>query len=456
MPADVDGVVRARRSNNLPLPGRDRRLLRYRILTSPWTWVTLAAALIFALCLYLQYRLQTANTVLPGGINPGLPPAAIQQAAWYALPTLAFWIVVFLVVDRFRPQRPLIWFLALGWGACVATWLAVNVNTWAASHLGVVGTGDPTAAARASIFVAPFVEEAMKATVLFWMAALVRYRLVSKVTLVCLGGLSAAGFAFTENIIYYAQAIMYAAQNISVGNAQDAVTQTVLQRGVYTAFGHPLFTIMTAIGVAIGVRSRSKVVRIFAPLAGYMIAVGLHMTFNSQISLEPENVLMMLYVVALLLVLSVVIYVVRQVLVQGRLMRVRLADYVRAGWLEPDDPAVFARLRTRLRADVIAVSRGWRCWLATNRLQRAMTELAYLRDAEVRGLVDSAGSGRARELLRSISEMRTSAVADPHGQRVRWPALPSWRAKKTSPLPGALTPATGYSAVDPLWGPPQG
>ena len=51
-------------------------------------------------------------------------------------------------------------------------------------------------------------------------------------------------------------------------------------RGVWLAFGHPLFTTMTGIGVLVAVRTHSKVVRVLAPLVGYLAASLLHMAFN--------------------------------------------------------------------------------------------------------------------------------------------------------------------------------
>ena len=88
----------------------------------------------------------------------------------------------------------------------MATYLSAQINTWAAGHLSIIGDGDPATAARAAIYVAPFVEEAAKATVLFWLAILMRYQWVSRLTGVVLAGLSAAAFAFVENIIYYGRA----------------------------------------------------------------------------------------------------------------------------------------------------------------------------------------------------------------------------------------------------------
>ncbi len=431
--------------------------------------MTVAAVLIFAAALIDQYQMLTATVEVPGGVVQGVSGYTVRVGATYAAPTLAFWIVLYLVVDRFRPQRPVVWFLALGWGACAATWLAININTWAAAHLSVAGDGDPASSARAAIFIAPFVEEGAKATVLFWLAILARYRLTSKVSLITLGGLSAAGFAFTENIIYYARALMYATSTIDVGDADAAIHQLVMMRGVYTAFGHPLFTMVTATGVAIALRTRSKVVRVLAPLAAYLGAALLHMLFNSQTTLQSADGQVLLYItLALPAVVAAAAFVIWQEIKQSRRIRARLGDYVRMGWLDERDPVVFSRLRSRFHALAIALTRGWTCWLATVRLQRAMTELAYLRESETIGLVDGAAVAREHELLAVIRAARAVAVADPRGQHLNLPKLrlPGRRSSSASLSSGNFqgwrpagqggTPATGYSAVDPSWGPPPG
>ena len=468
-PMTSPAQLRARRLNNLPLDVVDDRPLPQRVLTSWWAWLTAGLTVIFAACLAALWFELTADQPAVDGTVPGVNPAAIRQATWYATSTLLFWIVVFLAADRWRPQRWTVWFLSLGWGAAVATYLSYHVNTWAAMQMQVTGNFDPATSARAAIFVAPFVEEAAKATVLFGLAMLVRYELVSKVSLVVMGGLSAAGFAFTENIIYYARAIVYSSQTIEVGDAEQAVVELVWLRGFWTAFGHPLFTIATGIGVAVALRTRSKVVRVLAPLAGYGVAALLHMVFNSQASLsQGTSQLFMYWAVAIPLVLSAVIWTVRQVLAQGRLVRLRLADYVVMGWLKPEDPALFGRLRTRWRSLLVALTRGWRCLVATRNLQRTLTELAYLRDAEGRGIIDQTGGDRARELLVRSRELRPLAIDDPRGLKLNLPRLRrrpldfpppnypgpaglggSWPAQTGSPVG-----SHGYSAVDPKWGPP--
>ncbi len=464
----------ARRRNDLPGPDvASTDPLPKRVLTSWWTWVVVALTLLYAVALYSQYLLISTDTPVEGGVNPGINASAIRTAAGLAAWTLLFWTVVFIWADRYRPQRLAVWYLTLGWGAAVATFISIHVNTWASEQLAIVGNGDPTTNARAAIFVAPFVEEASKATVLFLIAMIARYRLTSQVSVIVLAGLSAAGFAFTENIIYYGRVIVYASENIGTGDADAALNSIVQLRGVYTSFAHPLFTMMTGVGVAIALRTRSKVVRVLAPLAGFGTAALLHMVYNSQAGLNDQQGQTLLYLlVALPLVLTVAGYVVRQILKQGRVLAARLGDYAQLGWLPETDPLVFARQRLRWWAVMVAATRGWRVFAATVTLQRVLTELAYLRDGQVRGIYDEAGTVRARYLVEKAGQLRGVAIDDPRGLKLSLPRFrrpgavnypppsypgPSgiggnWPAPVGQPQIGS----PGYSAVDPKWGPPAG
>ncbi|MET1005753.1 MAG: PrsW family glutamic-type intramembrane protease, partial [Propionibacteriaceae bacterium] len=259
--------------------------------------------------------------------------------------------------------------------------------------------------------------------------------------------------------------------------------------GVMTFFGHPLFTAMTGIGLAVALRSKSKVVRVVAPLAGYCAAVFLHMAFNATASLVSGRNLLFIYLgVALPLVIGVIIFIVRQLFKEGRLIRERLVDYVRLGWLPDGDPQALSRLRTRTRALWHAIFLGPTVFLATIRMQRSLTELAYLRDAMARGLVDAAGLQREKVLLAKVRQLRGQAILQPEG-RAAYPALrrPVFRSRGAqaplpyappsypgpagiggnypapAPLPGvpvsATVPlgqtATQYSEVDPNWRPPS-
>lgn len=460
----------ARRRNAIPAD-RDRGgPVPERILKSGWTWLLVGLTLVYAAAAAWLLRDVLISLRVSAEVS-GANPAAIRQAAWLALPTVAFWTVMFLLADRYRPQRFVIWFLTLGWGASIAVFVSYYANTWAGEHLAIAGAGDPASGARAAIFIAPFIEEAAKATVIFLIAIFARYRLTSKVSTIVLAGLAAAGFAFSENIIYYARVIVFASTSIEAGDAEAALSSIVMLRGVLTAFGHPLFTMMTGIGIAVALRTRSKVVRVLAPLVGYCAAAFLHMLYNSQATLSEGDGQKILYFgLALPMVLAAVVYLIRQILAEGHRIASRLNDYTQLGWLPETDPFVMARLRLRLWALLVALTRGLRIFVATIKLQRSLTELAYLRDGEVRGIYDSAAVSRERELVERSRTLRATAIDDPRGLKL---VLPRWRRPKPVsygqpnypgpagiggnwPAPtGAPQKDPGRSAMDPAWGPPR-
>jgi protease PrsW len=473
---------RALARSGIPVDPDLSQPLPKRLLKSRMSWLTLIMLGVYLTLLILLYRQVVPDQQVPGGTLPGLGTEAIPIAARYAAITAIPLSLIFLWADRFRPQRIWVWIMTFGWGACVATFVSAQVNTWAASHLSIVGDVDPAAGPRAAIYVAPFVEEASKATVLFWLAILMRYAWVSRISGIVLAGLSGTAFAFVENILYYGRAYRYAARTFGQVPPLEALQELFMLRGLMTFFGHPLFTAMTGIGLAVALRSKSKIVRVVAPLAGFCAASFLHMAFNTTASLVSGPSLLLMYLgVALPLVIGMIIFVVRQLVREGRLIRERLIDYVRVGWLPEGDPRPLSRLRTRLRALWHAIFIGPDAFLATLRMQRAATELAYLRDAMTRGIVDGAGLAREKVLLAKIQSVRGQAVVNPTG-RANYPALRRRAAPAAVDYPAPNYPgpagiggyypvpaspdanevasaplgqtATSYSEVDPKWKPP--
>ena len=300
-----DGLARALRRNGIPRDPDLNEPLPKRLLKSKLFWLTVVMMLVYV---------DPAGAALPAGRarsrgarrHPARPrhrgdPDRVKYAAVTAIPLS----LLFLWADRFRPQRFWVWLMTFGWGACVATYVSAQINSWAAGHLSIIGDGDPATAARAAIYVAPFVEEASKATVLFWLAILMRYQWVSRLSGIVLAGLSGAAFAFTENVLYYGRVYRYAARTFGEVPPLEALQNIFVLRGLVTFFGHPLFTAMTGVGLAIALRSKSKIVRVVAPLAGYCLAVFLHMAFNTAASLmQGSNLLFIYLAVALPLVVG--------------------------------------------------------------------------------------------------------------------------------------------------------
>lgn len=420
---------RARALNGLPR--RRSGPLWKRVLTSGYTWGLLAIAILSLLALVDMYAMMHRDIELPDGrIAYGIPREIFVQAAKWAWPTALVWSALFIWLDRFRTLNISLYVMAFLWGGCLSTWFSMHVNSWAGERMGVTGQ-DPDTGARAAIFSAPFVEEISKVTILFGLALFIRYRLVSSLQLIPLAGLSAIGFAFVENIVYYARAYNYATQVPGIEDPIGEVMQLVMLRGVYTSFGHPLFTSMTAFGLVVGLRHRSKLVRVCAPLAGFCFSALGHMIFNGIASTVPLEQSKIYWFMALGVVLMILIMLIGHLITEMRRIRARLTDYVRTGWLLPDDPKTYSGPFTRPRLVFISLFQPSRV-PATWRMIGTMTELAYLRDAMVRGLVDEAGNDRARDLVDAINADRAVAVTRA-SEPIVLPPLPKFLRRHRTP-----------------------
>jgi len=431
------------------LSGSDRAGEWYvRLLRSKWTWAGTAWVVACLGSSWILWTYMMASATAEDGTEiPGLNPDALWLSASRALPTMLFWIVCFILVDRYKPQRLLVWVMALGWGGSVAPFASAFINSWADAHMAVYNDMTGVSSLRTAVFIAPFVEEAMKGSAVFLIAILDRNRFTSRVSGAVVGGLVAAGFAFSENIVYYARAIVYGARTSGVGDVMGFLDNMVMLRGVLTCFGHPLFTMMTGIGIAFAVAARSKTIRVLAPAAGFMFAAFLHMSFNWWLSVL-SNYMWPVLMVGWVIVGTVAIRLIIAMFRQGRTIAVRLGDYVSMGWMPANYPVAFSKLRHR--AWTLMMSPWHGNVIRTWRLQVRATRLAMLREAITRGTIDHAGLWEERELIESIADLASrSGLADGRGLRPYWPWRNWFRRRQEAPKQ-----VLKYSGVNPQWGPP--
>jgi RsiW-degrading membrane proteinase PrsW (M82 family) len=130
------------------------------------------------------------------------------------------------------------------------------------------------------------VEESAKGSAILLLFVFRRRDFTGIVDGVVIAGLTATGFAFTENILYLGSAFgedqAYGTDGVSTTAA------TFFVRVVMTPFAHPLFTSVTGIGFAIAAISPpGKARRWLAPLGGWLLAMVLHGTWNGSASLSP-------------------------------------------------------------------------------------------------------------------------------------------------------------------------
>jgi RsiW-degrading membrane proteinase PrsW (M82 family) len=193
-------------------------------------------------------------------------------------PTVFVYFLIIKGMDRYEPEPFWLLTLAFFWGAVVATLVALVMNQVGEGvlsvALGVPMTSSIVQSSTAS-FVAPLVEESSKGSgllVLWLISALWLREVDGALDGAIYGGVIGLGFTLTEDVLYVGGA---AAQ----GGAA-AFTALYLVRTVAAGLSHASFTAMTGLGVGVAAETRSPALKLFAPVAGWCAAVGLHFVHN--------------------------------------------------------------------------------------------------------------------------------------------------------------------------------
>lgn len=341
-----------------------------------------------------------------GSQQVGLPALLVGVVA--ALVPVGVVVAAMLWVDRWEPEPAKLLLLAFFWGACVATITALLVNDTAAA-LGGMLLGRDTASTVTAVVSAPFIEEAVKGAFLIIVVVWRRHEFDGVVDGIVYAGFSAAGFAFTENISYFGQA--FAEYGLGSGTSPGVIA-TFIVRGVLSPFTHPLFTVLTGIGIGVAAWTTSKRLRFLAPLAGYLAAVCLHVLWNAAATLGGAttflNVYFLIMVPIFIGVASLVSWQRRR---EQRIVAAALPAMANARWIAPSEVDLLASLSGR---------RGWRrqaaresgrpAAKAVGEYQAAVTELAFLRRGKAASVPGEGQRRRQEELLGVLRASRTKAV----------------------------------------------
>ncbi|WP_326597701.1 PrsW family intramembrane metalloprotease [Streptomyces sp. NBC_01803] len=313
-----------------------------------------------------------------------------------------------------KPWRTLAF--AFGWGACAATLFALLANgllvRWLTDEAATIA---PRHANTLELTViAPVVEETSKAVAVLLLFLRRPHAFNGILAGIVTAGVTATGFAFTENILYLGSAF---AQDRSAGlvgvdllGSRTAVTFFV--RVVVAPAAHPMFTALTGVGfglAAVLARHR-RAPRALLPLGGLAAAMGLHSAWNASASMDLSGFgamygLVMLPAFGLLCWLTVWAR-------QRQLSAVRemLPLYAAAGWLSAAEPPMLGSARRRSLARRLAhKEHGQAGWRAVAGYQAAATSLALLREQAERGAASPDFAARERELLDRVRRHRELA-----------------------------------------------
>ena len=313
-----------------------------------------------------------------------------------ALVPLTICLLSLYWVDRWEPEPRSALLFAFCWGAGMSVAAALVVGRWVEPIL-LAGTSITDAATVSAVLRAPLVEETCKGLGVLLVFLLRRRTFDGPIDGVVYAGTVAAGFAFTENILYFGSA-MTATPRIG-----SQLVVTFLVRGLMSPFAHVMFTATLGVIVGFAARRGSTVVVIGAWAIGLVPAMCLHALWNSS-SLVTGNFYTVYGLVQVPLFLLYVLGIVLLRLSEARLTRRRLAEYVPSGWLTAAEVAMLATARGRHQAVLWAQPFGGT--KAMKALIRVATRLAFTRQRML--MQATGGRWRFEEglLLQQLMEAR--------------------------------------------------
>lgn len=295
-----------------------------------------------------------------------------------ALIPLVICIATLMWIDRWEPEPRTALLLGFCWGAGMAVITTLLVGSWVQPLL--MDT-NPSANADmvGAVIQAPLVEELCKGAGVLLLFFLRRRTFDGPIDGVVYAGMIAAGFAFTENILYFGQALSEA------DGAVGGLVGIFIMRGLMSPFAHVMFTATLGVCVGFAARNGGTLMVLGAWVVGLVPAMLLHGLWNGSSFLGGNFFLVYVVLQVPLFILSIVgIILLRRS--EAKLTRNRLADYVPSGWFTQQEVPMLATGSGRRRA--LTWSRTFSAGPIMKEFIRLATRLAFTRQ---RLLVDARG-----------------------------------------------------------------
>jgi hypothetical protein len=253
--------------------------------------------------------------------------------------------------------------------------------------------------------VAPLTEEPAKC--LFLLLTFVRARRVIDGFLdgLIFAGLVGIGFAFVENIGYYAASYL-GSPDIKI-DGPAGVTTTFVVRGVFSPFAHPLFTSAFGIAIGLAVTRRSKVAKVAICVLGLAVSIGLHATWNASLSFGNGAGFFLAYLALAVVLICVAVLAIIVRSNQIRILEQSLSYVAQRGWIHPAEIPYLSRFTYRKAARRFATeNHGKEAGKVVKRYQQLATEMAFLHHAMMSGRSKPHGVERTYALLDQMYALR--------------------------------------------------
>ena len=322
------------------------------------------------------------------GIETG--PIGLILGLLAAMIPVPLYVVLVLWIDRYEGEP--LWMLstAFFWGALVAAFFAFLLNTIFGLTVSVLADSANAGEAVSAVISAPIVEETGKAFIVFIFFFWKKDEFDGIVDGIVYASMAGLGFAMTENVLYYGNA---AAQSGGM------LTATVIVRGFFAPFSHPLFTSLTGIGLGLARQSSNTAVKWLTPIIGLLMAIFMHSLWNAAAVVGGGVAFLLIYIMvmvpAFLIVLVVIALSLRR---EGQVVRQFLVTDIDRGLFTREEYEQLGSITGRMGSSFSALSRsGMKGWRARRRFNQLASELAFHRSRVSRGIHSRKHDAAAQE-----------------------------------------------------------
>jgi hypothetical protein len=247
---------------------------------------------------------------------------------------------------------------------------------------------------------APIVEEAAKGLfLLIMMTGRRRNEMNSLTDCLVYAGITAAGFAWLEDILY-----------IAGGTSLGESLLTAAMRLIMAPFAHPLFTTMTGIGVYFAMQRRNPLAKAGLIALGYAGAVIMHGLWNGS-SLVSPGAYFGVYLLWMVPIFVLAIWLgVRSRRREQRVVAEKLPGMVTAGLITENEASWLGSIRNRKLAVHEARRHGGKAAAkSVKRFAGQVVELAFVRDRFDRGFGDDRVHALLKEEAYAVHEARAAS-----------------------------------------------
>ncbi|MEO8527607.1 MAG: PrsW family intramembrane metalloprotease [Pseudolysinimonas sp.] len=308
-------------------------------------------------------------------------------------------------IDRWEPEPRLLVLIAFLWGATAAIVIALTVDLGASLLIAAGGGETNWTTFIQTVIQAPIVEESAKGFGVLLIYLIARRYFDGPVDGIVYAALVAGGFAFAENIQYFALQIA------DSGSLDLQVGQIFFIRGILSPFAHVMFTGFTGFFIGLAARKGTTAAGIGFFFLGLIPAILLHAFWNGILFFVYDAFQFYLYylVVQMPLFALAIVAVTMLRRREAKMTQLRLGEYASAGWIHPSEVNTLGTGAGRRQAMSWARQRGMRPVM--KEYIKDATHLAFTRNRIVTGRDRLASQSDETLLLTQVSESRARLAA---------------------------------------------